>query len=318
MHRTLERQLKHIYGAINKVPPGIEKLLEVVASTYDSFDKDRRLIDRSLEISSRELELAKNKSETLLASIGEGVFGIDRERSIIYFNPQAEALSGYKASEVVGKPYYDFLKFVKVKDGSENIEFIRTALKGKIADMGNHTMLIRKDKKDQNVLAFAWVTDFPLVEWSKKEKRWDPVHHMFVLPKSGQEKLLDTDPGKVISTQYDLVCNGYELCSGSLRIHTRKLQEKVMQLIGLDLKEARKQFGHLLEAFEYGAPPHGGAAPGIDRLTMLYAQEPNIREVIAFPKTGDGRDLMMDAPSEISPEQLKELRLEIKKPPKKK
>jgi len=141
---------------------------------------------------------------------------------------------------------------------------------------------------------------------------------MFVLPKLGQEKLLDTDPGKVISTQYDLVCNGYELCSGSLRIHTRKLQEKVMQLIGLDLKEARKQFGHLLDAFEYGAPPHGGAAPGIDRLTMLYAQEPNIREVIAFPKTGDGRDLMMDAPSEISPEQLRELRLEIRKPPKKK
>ena len=171
-----------------------------------------------------------------------------------------------------------------------------------------------KEKEDPNVLAFAWVTDFPLVEWSKKEKRWDPVHHMFVLPKSGQEKLLDTDPGKVISTQYDLVCNGYELCSGSLRIHTRELQEKVMQLIGLDLTEARKQFGHLLEAFEYGAPPHGGAAPGIDRLTMLYANEPNIREVIAFPKTGDGRDLMMDAPSEISPAQLKELHLEIKKP----
>ena len=173
---------------------------------------------------------------------------------------------------------------------------------------------IRTDKKDQSVLAFAWVTDFPLVEWSKKEKRWDPVHHMFVLPKPGQEKLLDSDPGKVISTQYDLVCNGYELCSGSLRIHTRELQEKVMQLIGLDLKEARKQFGHLLEAFEYGAPPHGGAAPGIDRLTMLYAQEPNIREVIAFPKTGDGRDLMMDAPSEISPEQLKELHIKIANP----
>jgi len=170
---------------------------------------------------------------------------------------------------------------------------------------------IRKDQKDQSVLAFVWVTDFPLVEWSKKEKRWDPVHHMFVLPKSGQEKLLDTDPGKVISTQYDLVCNGYELCSGSLRIHTRALQEKVMQLIGLDLKKAKKQFGHLLEAFEYGAPPHGGAAPGIDRLTMLYVGEPNIREVIAFPKTGDGGDLMMNAPSELDADQLKELHLKI-------
>ena len=174
-----------------------------------------------------------------------------------------------------------------------------------------------KQKKDSSILAFAWVTDFPLVEWSEKEKRWDPMHHMFVLPKPGQEDLLNSDPGKVLSTQYDLVCNGYELCSGSLRIYTRDLQEKIMELIGLDIEKAKKQFGHLLEAFEYGAPPHGGAAPGIDRLTMLYASEPNIREVIAFPKTGDGRDLMMDAPSEISKEQLKELKLEVKKTPKK-
>lgn len=166
---------------------------------------------------------------------------------------------------------------------------------------------IRPDPKDPTLLAFAWVIDFPLVEWKKEENRWDPVHHMFVLPKQGQEKLLDTDPGKVLSTQFDLVCNGYEMCSGSIRITSRTLQEKVMQLIGLDLQKARNQFGHLLEALEYGAPPHGGAAPGIDRLAMLYAAEPNIREVIAFPKTGDARDPMMNSPSEISKEQLKEL-----------
>ncbi len=177
---------------------------------------------------------------------------------------------------------------------------------------------IRPEPKDPNILAFAWIIDFPLFEWSKEEKRWDPVHHMFVLPKKGQEKLLDTDPGKVISTQFDLVCNGYEICSGSLRIHKRDLQEKVMQMIGLDLKKAREQFGHLLQALEFGAPPHGGAAPGIDRLAMLYAGEPNIREVIAFPKTGDARDPMMNTPSEISKEQLKELHLNIEKEKKKK
>ena len=172
---------------------------------------------------------------------------------------------------------------------------------------------IRPDPKDLNTLAFAWIVDFPLVEWNKDEKRWDPVHHMFVLPKNGQEALLDSAPQKVISTQFDLVCNGYEICSGSIRINQRPLQEKIMQLIGLDLEKAKKQFGHLLEALEFGAPPHGGAAPGIDRLAMLYAGEPNIREVIAFPKTGDGRDLMMDAPSEVEKGQLKELHINIDK-----
>lgn len=172
---------------------------------------------------------------------------------------------------------------------------------------------IRPDPKDPNALAFAWIIDFPLVEWNKEEKRWDPVHHMFVLPKEGQEKLLDTAPDKVISTQFDLVCNGYEICSGSIRINRRDLQERVMKLIGLDIEKAQKQFGHLLEALEFGAPPHGGAAPGIDRLVMLYAGEPNIREVIAFPKTGDARDLMMDTPSDLDKSQLKELHIQIKK-----
>lgn len=172
---------------------------------------------------------------------------------------------------------------------------------------------IRPEPKDQSVLAFAWIINFPLVEWNKDENRWDPVHHMFVLPQKGQEGLLDSDPGKIISTQFDLVCNGYEICSGSIRINQRELQEKVMQLIGLDLEKAKKQFGHLLEALEFGAPPHGGAAPGIDRLTMLYAGEPNIREVIAFPKTGDARDPMMNAPSELDESQLKELHIGIKK-----
>jgi len=171
---------------------------------------------------------------------------------------------------------------------------------------------IRPDPKDSNILAFAWIIDFPLVEWNKDEKRWDPVHHMFVLPKEGQEKLLDTDPGKVISTQFDLVCNGYEISSGSIRINKRQLQEKVMQLIGLNIEKAKEQFGHLLEALEFGAPPHGGAAPGIDRLVMLYAGEPNIREVMAFSKTGDGRDLLMNAPSEADKKQLEELHLVIK------
>jgi len=180
-----------------------------------------------------------------------------------------------------------------------------------MAKYGTDKPDIRSDPKDPNVLAFAWIIDFPLVEWKKEENRWDPVHHMFVMPKPGYKNLLDTDPGKIISTQFDLVCNGYEICSGSIRINQRQLQEKIMGLIGLNLEKARQQFGHLLEALEFGAPPHGGAAPGIDRLAMLYAGESNIREVIAFSKTGDGRDLMMDAPSEVDEKQLKELNIKI-------
>jgi len=172
---------------------------------------------------------------------------------------------------------------------------------------------LRENKKDPHELAFAWIIDFPLFTWDEENKRYDPVHHMFVMPKKGYHKYLDSNPLKVISTQFDLVCNGYEICSGSLRIHTRKLQEKIFKLIGLDAKEGQEKFGHLLEAFDYGCPPHGGVAPGLDRLLMLLAEEKSIREVIAFPKTGDGRDLMMDAPSKVDSKQLNELGIKITK-----
>lgn len=122
--------------------------LDFQGEKMEILEQSKIELEKKVQERTAELELAKNKSETLLASIGDGVFGIDKERNIVYFNLQAEAMSGYKTSEVVGKPYYDFLKFVKVKDRSENIEFIRTALKGKVADMGNHTVLIRKDKKE--------------------------------------------------------------------------------------------------------------------------------------------------------------------------
>ena len=164
---------------------------------------------------------------------------------------------------------------------------------------------------DPNVLAFCWVIDFPYVNWNADEQRWDPSHHLFTAPMPEDVHLLDTDPAKARGQQYDLVLNNNEVGGGSIRIHDRKLQEKVFKLIGLDPETAQARFGHMLEAFEYGTPPHGGIAPGIDRLCMILADEPNIREVIAFPKNQAARDLMADAPSPAEPDQLKELHIKL-------
>jgi aspartyl-tRNA synthetase len=174
----------------------------------------------------------------------------------------------------------------------------------------------RLDMFDPEVLAFCWVIDFPLFEkWDEEEQRWDPSHHLFTAPMPEDLPLLDTDPGAARGQQYDLVCNGEEIAGGSIRIHRREVQEKTFELIGLDVDVARERFGHMLEAFEYGTPPHGGIAPGIDRLVMLLAGEPNIREVIAFPKTQQAADLMAGAPSSVEEEQLAELHIQVVEPP---
>lgn len=165
---------------------------------------------------------------------------------------------------------------------------------------------------DPSKLYFSLITDFPLVLWNEDEKRWDASHHPFTMPHPEDLHYFETDPGKIRAICYDVVCNGIEWASGSIRIHDAKIQERVFDLLGVDRATQRDRFGHILDAFEFGAPPHGGIAPGIDRLIMFLTGDDNIREVMAFPKIGGGYDPLMDAPSTINPEQWDELGLQLR------
>jgi len=164
---------------------------------------------------------------------------------------------------------------------------------------------------DPNLFTFAFIQDFPLFRRDEEAGRWEPEHHPFTAPRGEDVPLVDTSPEKVRGRHYDMVCNGYEIGGGSLRIHTAELQRRVFRLLGYSDKQIEERFGHMLEAFEYGAPPHGGIALGIDRIVMLLAGEETIREVIAFPKTQSAVDLTFNAPSPVTEEQLAELHLRV-------
>lgn len=191
------------------------------------------------------------------------------------------------------------------------IPFFRLSYSEATAKYGTDKPDLRVNKDDPDELAFAFVLDFPMFE-KKDDGTLGAVHHPFTHPRvASVEELKSADPMSVIADQYDFVLNGYEIGGGSIRTHDPKMLQAVFEILGHSPEDVQAQFGHLLEAFRYGVPPHGGIAPGIDRFVMILASEPNIREVIAFPKTGDGRDLMMNAPSSISDQQFKELHLKI-------
>ena len=179
-------------------------------------------------------------------------------------------------------------------------------------EMGRRRGLI-----DPDALRFLWVVDFPMFEYSAEEKRYKAMHHPFTAPRDEDVPFLKSDPGRVKANAYDMVLNGVEIGGGSLRIYQGDLQEKVFEAIGLTQEEARQKFGFMMNAFEYGTPPHGGLAFGLDRLVMLMAKRRSIRDVIAFPKTQSASDVMSEAPATVDEKQLRELYIRTAVPKKK-
>lgn len=230
---------------------------------------------------------------------------------------------------LVEKLLIDLVKNIVPKKEITQIPLPRFSYKEVMEKYQSDKPDLRKDKNNPNELAFAFVVDFPMFEWREeppfakasggKEKRlagrslgegrWDAVHHPFTRPQSEDIKKMKEKPADILAYQYDVVCNGYEIGGGSLRSYKPEILESVFEIMGHKKADIQNKFGHLLEAFKYGVPPHGGIAIGLDRLLMILSDEETIRQVIAFPKTGDGRDLMMDAPSEIEQKQLKELHI---------
>jgi aspartyl-tRNA synthetase len=182
------------------------------------------------------------------------------------------------------------------------------ALRNRLAD--RFGLVPHRDRNDPDAWRFVWIVDFPWFEWDDEAKRWDPIHHPFTGVVEDSLQYLDSDPGRVISKSYDITLNGWELASGSIRIHDREMQQRVFGALGISPEEAQERFGFLLDAFRYGAPPHGGIAPGIDRIVALAAGEINIREVIAFPKTQSAFDPLTGAPAPVDAEQLEVLQIE--------
>ena len=241
------------------------------------------------------------RDEDLRADRQPEFMQLDIERSFVDVEDMITEMEG------LWKYVFDKVLGIKLKTPFKRITYEESMKKYK-----SDSPDLRKDKKDKKELAFCWVTDFPMFEYSDEDKRWYAMHHPFTNPVKGSDF---KSPGKMNAKAYDLVLNGSEMGGGSIRIHDSETQEKVFDLLGIGKKEAEEKFGFLLDALKHGAPPHGGIAFGLDRIVQMMVGADSIRDVIAFPKNKDARDVMLDAPSAIKAEQLKEanIKLDVKK-----
>ena len=331
---TFEGLAKHLFKTVKGVENiHFDRMSYHDAMKYYGSDKpDTRFGMRFVELN----ELAMNKGFKVFDN-AELVAGICAEGCAEYSRKQLDALTEWVQRPQIGAKGLVYVKYNE--DGSfkssvdkffdqEQLQSWAEAFDAKPGDlllilagktdatrkalgelrleMGNRLKL-----RDPNTYSCLWVTDFPLLEWDEDTRRYYAMHHPFTAPLSDDQSLLETDPGNVRANAYDMVINGVEIGGGSIRIADRNLQEKMFDALGFTKEEAKKQFGFLLDAFQYGAPPHGGVAFGFDRWCALFGGSETIRDYIAFPKNNAGRDVMIDSPAPIAPKQLKELHLKL-------
>ncbi len=236
----------------------------------------------------------------------------DRQPEFTQLDLEMSFVKREDVMDLIEKLFIELVKNLYPEKKIQEIPFPCLSYKEAMEKYGIDRPDLRKDKNDPNLLAFSWIIDFPFFE-KTKEGNWTFTHNPFSSPKPEyiEDLLNKKNIENILTTQYDIVLNGFEVGGGSIRNHQSKALKKVFEIMGFFEERILANFSHILEALDYGAPPHGGIAPGIDRLMMILQNEPNIREVIAFPKTGDGRDLMMNAPSEVDKKQLKELHLKL-------
>lgn len=237
----------------------------------------------------------------------------DRQPEFTQLDMEMSFVDREDVLQFVEKMMIEMVKSV-VPDGKiKKTPFPRISYKESMEKYKTDKPDLREDKNNKKEFAFAWIVDIPLFHYSETDKKLVSGHHLFTMPNPEDMDNLENDPKNIRSLSYDLVLNGFEIAGGSIRIHKKDIQNKIFKLLGLSEEEIERRFGHMLTAFEYGVPPHGGIAPGIDRIAAILAGEDAIREVMAYPKTGDARDVMMSAPSAITEKQLKDVHISLAK-----
>ncbi len=337
---TFEEMAKYLFKNVRNYDLGEQPFLRLpwidAMRRFGSDKPDMRFGMEFVEL----MDTLKGTGEFAVFNSAEYIGGICAKGCASYTRKQIDQLTDFVKSPQIGAKG---LVYARVnEDGSvkssvdkfysaETLQSLKEAMGAEAGDLililsGDNAMKTRKQLgtlrlemgdrlglRDKNKFALLWVVDFPMFEWSDEEQRLLAMHHPFTMPKPEDIPMLDTAPEKVRANAYDMVCNGVEVGGGSIRIHDSKLQAKIFNALGFTPERAQQQFGFLMNAFKYGAPPHGGLAYGLDRWVSLFAGLDSIRDCIAFPKNNSGRDVMLDAPAELDQSQLDELKIEVVK-----